>query len=95
MTMYGVSGYGLGEPIVYGNGGNAVQRVVGRDQADAEPAERSSKRDGVRVFVPELGKVFPTYVDAAEALGVSASSMRNAARRGSNAVGGHAFQVLD
>lgn len=95
MTMYGVSGYDLGEPVIYGNGGNAVQQVAGSGQDGETHAGRSSTRDGVRVFVPELGRVFPTYKDAAEALGVSASSMRNAARRGSGAVGGHAFQVLD
>lgn len=90
----GVSGYDLGEPVIYGNDGNAVQRVAGSDPIDAKPTGRLSTRDGVRVFVPGLGKVFPSYVDAAAALGVSASSIRNAARRGSNAVGGHVFQVL-
>lgn len=75
--MYGVSGYALGEPVIYGNGGNAVQQVVvGRDQAD-----------GMRYECMETGERYKSLRDAAYALGVTDSALSKAVRAGRPCMG--------
>lgn len=76
MTLYGYRGFELGEPVVYGNGGNAVQRVA----PEGAP-------DGMRYACEETGERYGSLREAACALGVTSSALSKAVRAGRPCMG--------
>lgn len=100
--MYGVSGYTLGEPKVYG--GYGMDATAEQELYKPKPkitdtyevvSDRMVKRGSKMVFVPELGKIFASINTMARETGIEGSVISHALKRGKGRAWVHGYEVIE